>query len=418
MSSTGFFDLGDSKTVTVTCAGNLTVRGDVGVSVRYKSDSGAPISVSNQQINASGNLKLMLPKDAELKIEHVGGNVTIKGVQSAIVVDGTVAGNLTVSSVDADVLVHDVRGNARFSQVSGEVTLKGSVNGNGVLKHVGSAIVGDVMGDLTVKHITGSLSAQSVRGNSGVRFVTEDVSIASVAGDLIMSDIGGAVDVTSRDDIRYSGALAPGKHSFVAASTIDFRYPGESAITIFATTEIFESRIEFESVEDNEDGSIVAIKGDGGPMVTLVAPERLRIRTYEDTSDGFNVHADIDLDFADLEMDLSDLGERISAELNERMAEISTRIGPEIGLKAEQALRSAQAAVERAAAKVEVEVRRAEQRGRTAPKPRAKPRPAAAPVPPVPPKVDNTEAQLKILKMLEEGKVTVDEANKLLAALG
>jgi hypothetical protein len=125
-----------------------------------------------------------------------------------------------------------------------------------------------------------------------------------------------------------------------------------------------------------------------------------------------------DMDFMN---DLANLGERVAAEVNHHMArfgtELETHFGPEfaqnisekVSWQAEKAARKAEAAAEKARHYAEREAARAAK---------------YAPPPPRPPnkqeatKVKATaEEQLKILRMVEKGTISPDEASTLLEAL-
>ena len=152
--------------------------------------------------------------------------------------------------------------------------------------------------------------------------------------------------------------------------------------------------------------------GTNGPVVTLTADEKITLKSEGKAPEFEDVTIDLDFDFADF-------GEKLSESINSRVAELSTRFDTEFSGHAERALRQAQAAIDRAVGKMEKEMARAERRAakvviRKAPKP-PKP-PKAQPAPSAPPP-DTTSEQLKILKMLEAGTISIEEANSLLAAL-
>ncbi len=124
-----------------------------------------------------------------------------------------------------------------------------------------------------------------------------------------------------------------------------------------------------------------------------------------------------DMDFMN---DLANLGERVAAEVNHHMArfgtELETHFGPEfaqnisekVSWQAEKAARKAEAAAEKARQYAEREAARAAK---------------YAPPPPRPPRTEATkvkataEEQLKILRMVEKGTISPDEASTLLEAL-
>jgi hypothetical protein len=123
-------------------------------------------------------------------------------------------------------------------------------------------------------------------------------------------------------------------------------------------------------------------------------------------------------DWSGLAFDFADIGERISREVEQNVnrfaAEIQNKFGPDFGEKmAEKFARKA----EQAATKAEQAAERVQQRSerQQARQTRWAPPP---PKPPTPPKPKSSpEEQIKILKMVEQGTISPEEANTLLQAL-
>lgn len=436
MKGSGFFDLED-KTLIISCAGNLTVRGDVGSSVRYVSDSGDDdqYDAATGRFESDGNAALRVPHYASLIVEHVGGNAQVKGLDGSMTIDGEVGGNLTVSTVNGGLTAHGVGGSLNVKHSSGSLTVKGDVGGDFNVKHSGDVTVGRIAGNANMKHIHGDIAIEYVGSNAAARHMNGDITIDLVEGDVNLSHIGGAINVTSNDDIRFSGPLSAEKHTLNAKSRIDLYNHSSGSLTVTAQAPTIVNNINFDQIVE-EDGTLHGSLGEDGAMVTLTAGERITLRGHghKHSSDGWETFANIEFDFGD-EFDFSELnqmGEKISAEVNARMEEFSKRLTPEMNQYAERAIRRAQETVDRVVERMERELERAAHQTeraahraeraahrRTRHRPPTPPVPPVAPVPPVPPKgkADTSAAQLKILKMLEEDKITVEQANELLAAL-
>ncbi len=116
---------------------------------------------------------------------------------------------------------------------------------------------------------------------------------------------------------------------------------------------------------------------------------------------------------ADFGQEMARLSERIAGEINNRMSEVSVRLeqrfGPEFAQKmAEKAAQKAEKAVARAAREAERSRRRAERYQGWAPEPPPQKRTAPR---------TSAEEQKKVLEMLEQGVISVEEANTLLKAM-
>jgi hypothetical protein len=111
-------------------------------------------------------------------------------------------------------------------------------------------------------------------------------------------------------------------------------------------------------------------------------------------------------------MDMGAIGARLEAEVNNHIARVTRDLGANFGQRlAEQLAQKAEKAAERAERATERARRRSgEARGR--------PTGFDFTAPPAAPKPASMEEQLKILKMVETGKITPEEASMLLEALG
>jgi hypothetical protein len=157
--------------------------------------------------------------------------------------------------------------------------------------------------------------------------------------------------------------------------------------------------IEWKGIENDEEATSRAVTlGDGSASITLNAGGDIRVSNQSDAGESAEDFGN----FAGIGMDWSGFGERISQRVN-------------------QATQRAQRKVEEAARRIEQKTREVERRagrgkvglevGRWnwdfAPK--------GVPMPSKPQASD--EERLAILKMLQEKKITAEEAEKLLAAL-
>ncbi len=435
MKGSGTFDLED-KTLIISCVGNLTVRGDVGSSIRFVSNGGADdqFDTATGRFSTDGNAALRVPHYISVIIEHVGGNAQIKGIDGSMTVDGEISGNLTASMVNGGITLHGVGGNLTLKHANGSLVCKGNIGGDLNVKHVGDLTFTQIGGNANLKHINGDVAIEHVDGNLAARHMNGDITVDMVEGDVNLSHIAGAISVISNDDIRLSGPLSAEKHMLTAQSRIDFYHQSSQPLILTAQAPNIVNRINFEKIVEEGDtlhGSI----GEDGAVVSLTAGDRISLRA---SSKGGNRDWE---SFADFEFEFNEnfdfgelnrLGEQISAEVNARMEEFSQRLAPEVNQYAERAIRKAQEAVDRVVVRMEHELSRAEHqadrhaeraarqaeravhRQHSRPVPPMPPKP---PTPPVAPKADTSAAQLKILKMLEDDKITVEQANELLAAL-
>ncbi len=99
----------------------------------------------------------------------------------------------------------------------------------------------------------------------------------------------------------------------------------------------------------------------------------------------------------------------------DKVGEKARRVAEKVELKAEGIAERARQQAERNAERARMRADQAERRWQRASGQRSTPSPAPAPTPT--PGDDKREERLSILRMVEEGKITADEAAKLLSAL-
>jgi hypothetical protein len=414
-------DVGNKPTLQIECSGHLTIRGGTDASVVARGDD---YTVEGTLIRGAGDLRLLVPHRCTLILTHVAGDLRLKGIQGDVTVQET-AGDARLLSVSGGVTVGMVYGDLAVSQIGGAVSAD-FVSGDVRATHVAGLTLGHMAGDLSASHIAGALHVGQAGGDATVKQVTGSVTLAGVAGDCHVADVAGVVAIDCGDDVRLSGPLTAGKHVVTAASTITLLWPDAHPLTLTATAPTVRNRLPLTVVSESAD-SLHGTLGSDGPLLTLSAAERITLRS----ADGSGIppwDGQIEID-----LDLDQLGQQLTTQIGEKMATFSQKIGPELTGHVEQALRRAQSSIDKAIARMEQEMQRTGEPSARAPKspptpppppspPKAggaaaRPNPATPPPPPAP-VVDSSAEQLKILKLLEDGVISVQEANDLLAALG
>ena len=409
-----WFDVGQKPDLEITCNGDLVIQTGTDASIVTRADN---ITIDGGIITSEGDLKMLVPHGSKLNIVRVEGDLKVKGVEGSVKVD-QVMGDAGFASVGGAVEVQIVEGDLKAISLSAGLTVN-SVHGDLNVRNAGSLLAQIVEGDASVHNVDGDVTVNGVHGDLAVKSVAGILTVNNVDGDCAIDNLAGVANVNVNDDIRINGPLGPGKHTFNSGSTITMRWPARAPLNLTANAPDIHNRLQLNIVKQT-DRSLSGSLGDGDCTVTLTANNRVTLR-HDARSESRNDWEG----FMDFEFDMAGFGEKISAEINAKMADLTNRVGPEISIQIERAMRQAQEAVDKVANRFEVEIEREreEEIRRSAPRPR-RGRPKADATPPAPPPApakpqpDVSAAQVKILKMLEEGKLTVDEANDLLATLG
>lgn len=374
--------------------GDLQVVGWERAEVVAKSDDNElSLSLEGQtaRANSEGDLILYVPREANLKISSVGGDADVRAL----------AGKTEMISVGGDLQMRNV-GATAIQTVGGDMSMRGC------------------SGDLTVRTVGGDASLHEIKGNVNI----------TVGADLYLRGSEESVRAkVGADAALYLRPKAGMDVDVQAGSDILLRLPSKVDVELSLQGCDDESiRVDLPGVKPEEVGMFrKLVVGEGGARINLRAGAEV-IVTSRDEEWGNAAEFDPlgrEGPFAPGEFPglSSDLHERIS-----RKVEEATRRALEASMRAREQSDRVQMRVEHAMRRAEEKMRTAEHRsmhmgvkvGRVGPNfdnlrapvpptPVVPPRPASEPV---------TDAErLTILKMLQEKKISLQDAEKLLAAL-
>lgn len=350
--------------------GDLRVRGWGRADVEARTD-GDLLTVAERDgcmvIECDGDLILSLPSAAPLRIVGVGGDADIRGLTA----------DLEIGHVDDDLGLREI-GAARVQSVGDDLTVR---------RADGPITVGDIGGDASLRDV------QSLTLTAG-----DDLYLRGATGD-VTATTGGAAVLYLEPRPGTTLTVSAGKDLLL-------RLPPNADIQLALTAGSEDDlRVDWPGVPAEGGASRTVTLGSGAARAVLTAGGELLVTAdeaaWEEMSD-FDFEFDLDLSGLP-----SDLGERIN-----RRVQAATRRAEEAARRAarmqERAQERADRAVERAERRMTARVRTFEWG----------PRPPAPPSPPPPPSDPvSDEERMTILRMLAAKKITLEEAEKLLAAL-
>ncbi len=382
------------------CKGNLVVRGSEEQKITLYVQGGSKDAVLEQAgetftLTARVGCLLTCPPGTTLTVGKVQGNLRVEGVEGPVVSD--------------------------------------AVHGNVDLRDVGPTALEQVSGNLRARHVTGDLRVQTARGNVRIRQVEGSVALGQVGGNLTAEGLqGGLAAERVGGNVRLGLLVSPGATYRLSANGNLTAYLPVSAslrLSIRAGDRVRSSvpGLLLEEAEGETRGTL----GAGEASLEAQVAGYVFLRPLEF---GGGAMEGLPLEFM---ADLEGLGEQIEAHIAEAMAEMEARLEESLGRidseeirrraerATEQALRAAGRAAERArreaeraaervrretereAERARLRVERAERRWQRASGRRSRPRPEPA----------TDEERLRVLRMVEEGKITPEQAADLLAAL-
>jgi hypothetical protein len=400
--------------ITLKVDGNLQIKGSDESEIVAKSDSVDNLSMDQNGDNISvigqANCSFRVPRASVILIESCNGNVSVKALE----------GSLNIQKVHGDLL----------------------------LRNVGAAHIERVSGNLFAKHVDGDFNLQVVEGNADVRDIQGDfVVTGGIQGNLSLDEVDGNASVRSDGNISLRLDPLPGQtYEFRADGNVLCRLPPDvSAIVKIERAAKAKIRAGNVNLSEGEEFPYQVTLGDGDASLIFSADGNVDLVGQApdwEMPEGFDASyakyfegmtEDIGVQ---IENQVSAQMEMIESQLNAQLENLSETLSS-VGLSTEQA-RRAQDAGARAAArarekmqraqekirrKIEFAQRRADQHARFAEK-RTQPRERRTwgfEWPGTKPEVGGEsvtdEERIMILKMLEQKKITPEEADQLLSAL-
>ncbi|MGH2521198.1 MAG: DUF4097 family beta strand repeat-containing protein [Anaerolineales bacterium] len=361
------------------------------------------------EFNAAGDCTVRVPRRARLIIHHIGGDARIKSLE----------------------------GDAEIQMVGGDVTLR----------QAGAVRLDQVGGDVSAKKISGPLYIQSALADVAARSVAGEFAAQRVMGDLYLRDVSQSANASVSGDVILNLSFVPGQdYAFDAAGNILCRVPPDAAAKLDLRcggeirVDVLGAKIEGNSnhktVTLGSGEARVALRAGGDIALADLAADAEAMGDFgEHFGEEFGVMAE---EFAaqiesqvesQIETQMAALEKHLSQHLSHlegypgrvKADEIAARARRAAERAGEIARRKGEAARRRAEVKVELARQKAErqaERARRFTSASWKFEAPRGPKPPTPPSAPvSEEERMTILRMLEQKKITVDEAEKLLAAL-
>lgn len=409
--------------------GDLRLRGEEGDNVFRiqgdipsvtRSEDGSEVSVQ-----CGGDCDLRIPSTSSVKVATVGGDAKITNIEEGV----------TIATIGGDLVARHL-GDTTITAVGGDLSLR-NVSG--------AANVASVGGDMDCRHVDGDLHLKAVGG---------DVSVRDINGSVVCNDVGGDMLIDINFEAGHTYEFHADKDIFVNL------FPGAEVTFILEKgtqyeldeLESYEQEIKVETAED-----IVRIIVGGGQdaSVTIESEEGTFYMAEKNNRKGrgfrfeFNFGDIMNGEFSPpippippvppvppVPPEFGDFGEYISQRVNEQVSRVTESL-PDFGKKwgkkfsssdrdrirsearheAEQARHEAHRArheAERARRDAERERREAERNRRDTM--RGSQRAGRHGQPQENAELSEKE-RMMILSMLEEGKITVEEAERLLRTM-
>jgi len=383
---TVLFEVGENPKVKIlSIGGDLRLSGRESEQFEAKAPTGAGLLGEQKkdwiEIECPEDCLIFLPRDAQIECESVGGDM-------------------------------------RATNINGGLSTK-SVGGDVGLRSAGKVVFETIGGDLHVRKQTDNLSVDRTGGEVVVDRISGDVRLRSVGGDLSLRRVDGLVETVAGGDVALSFTTLGENISVVAGGDLSCKLPSDASAKVQASAG---GEVHFPKgtgEESRDEGHVSHTFKEGKSKVSLTAGGDIWVGGMEEASD----------------LDLSDLGSSIAeqvemeveaglAEMDARLEAVgaglgsfdSERIGDQVRRSVSRARRTA-ARARKKSDRARRSARRVADKAKTASRGRRIKFDLDIDSGDKRKKAVSDEERLSILRMLENGTITVDEAEKLLQAL-
>lgn len=392
--------------------GNLQVRGWERSQISVQANpQDLDLQQDDEQIRLTcqGNCSLRLPEEASLQIECVQGNAYLKNISELLTI-GEVHGSLFLRGIYA----------AQIESIHGDLNCK---------DNAGDLQIKLIHGNASVRKIQGACSLEQVKGNIDLRFVEGDIN----------------VQVQGNAHLRL-GILMGNNYRVSAEGNLHCQLPQDASLKFDLTSQAKRIKVRLpEGLQTYNQPNYQFTLGDGDTPISLSSDGSLYIDAKDenweyprgpqiDISD--NLPDEISLQIASqIENQINAQMEQMTQEINEQISRLSEKVSkadlsPE---ETEHIMKQALHTSERETTRIHEKMRRAQEKlerklevaqRRHQHKERFPDRRTrrGAYVPAKNASVESKEPvseeeRLMILRMLEEKKITPEEAEDLLTAL-
>jgi hypothetical protein len=346
-------------------------------------------------------IEVLAPEKGELKVEETknGTEITCR------------SGCLLFVPKSSKLEAGDIGGDGRLTDVQGDVLIQ-TIGGDVSLRRLGKTSLERVGGDAQIREIDGDLMIDHIGGDAVIRGIKGDMHLSMVGGDLLLGKAAKSVEVMVGGDAVVELLAEPDTKAKVqTGSDLSCRLP-ESPSAKFHIKAGGEVHMPLGLDVDRTSRNFDITLGEGEAEIDLSAGGDINLK-YGKSIDGFDTDfvggmlTEVDAKLAEMEAHFTAMGIGIDSFDADR-----------IGERVRRSVRQAQRRAQRATRKAEDVARKARRKHKDFkfdmdgdwPDLRfadfTQSQPAAS-----------DEERLAILRMVEDGKISVDEAEGLLKAL-
>jgi hypothetical protein len=382
-------------------------------------------------IRSQAALAIHVPHDIAVHIGQASGELILRDLGGRVSVD-TAEGDLSIGMCSGEVTVHDAEGSLVAEQLAATLDI-GRAHDDVHLHHVTAVRLAKAYSSVYARTVDGAIALGVVHGDVQARQVAGPLTLEEGQGSFRGQDLQGGMNLRQvSGDLALKTDAAPGQryHARVEGA-ITAWFPAEiSARFILEAGGNISARLP--EIESQETGRVLGRAGSGEAEIDLHADEDIFVQVQGQGEGAFDAWSAMESISAQIEAEIAQhlggmsVDAMVQREIDKALSKAEHEIAKaqrhleQDSLRAQESARRAQERAARAAQRAQAKIARKSREWGVSVE--AGPSLFGPALPMRPPRaVDrgpSSEEQLAILKMLQENKITVAQAEALLAALG
>lgn len=372
-----------------------------------------------------------------VKFDRINGSLRLKGWdRPRLRADSEREDTLSVAQTDNEITIASksgciarvpVESSLEIDRVDGELMLKsvegeieaGEVYGQFMTKSVGPLRLNLAASNVNCRSVEGDFICETINGNAHLQDVDGQISIELVKGNLVIKGYSTGINAATRGNATLRLEPQPqGSYHITANGNIHCRLTSDSSARIVLKSNSKNIKLSNQGKSESIQASQHELTiGDGESQITLEARGIVDLTIPVEDDFEWSFEFDMDDEISTMADDISQIvSEQIESQLevlNENLSHLSTNlsaIGPAASAKARAKIEAQRSKLERKLAQVERRTaERARQASRRTTQRFSTRKPAGDPV--------SDEERQKVLEMLQNKQISVQDAEVLLAAL-
>ena len=261
------------------CGGQVVVKSWLQTAVSIQGPSFTIEQNGSIHITSQDDLFLAVPAQTSVSLGVVQGDVTLKHLEGGITGDD-LQGNVILNNVDA-VQIDRVGQSLTAENLNGVLDVR-HVHGAVSLQRVSEVKIGSVHRSAVVEYTNGPVELGKVEGKLELKSINGDVLVANGLSDIILQNLGGNNTLPSvMGDIWLVGGLRAGEQTFVSEKTIYVYWPEDAPLHLFANAPKIDNTVPLSNEIERHEGEQVILTGhieEGKTSLTLKSAQRIALK--------------------------------------------------------------------------------------------------------------------------------------------